>query len=138
MASTPTTLKIIFCFVIILITLVAGLIPLKVRRITQSPAFMGIANAFSAGVFIAIALMHVQPESINKYNEYMEEREEHEEHEEEHEHEEEEEGHSHGEFPVPQILIFAGYALILIIDRVLFDTHGLMDEEQHHKEIDKQ
>lgn len=50
-------------------------------------------------------------------------------------------GHSDGKapFPLPYILVFAGYTFILIIDRVMFDSHALFehgDEESHghHKE----
>ncbi len=36
---------------------------------------MGVANAFAAGLFISIALIHVQPEYIIMYNDYMSEEE---------------------------------------------------------------
>jgi len=41
-------------------------------------------------------------------------------------------------FPLPEILVFAGYTIILIIDKVLFDTHALFDhdheDENEHAE----
>ena len=32
-------------------------------------------------------------------------------------------------FPLPELLIFCGYTFILIIDKVLFDTHALFDHD---------
>ena len=36
-------------------------------------------------------------------------------------------------FPMPFFLLVAGYSLILVIDKVLFDTHAILghDEEEH-------
>jgi hypothetical protein len=33
-------------------------------------------------------------------------------------------------FPLPYFLAFVGYTLILIIDKVMFDTHALFDDHQ--------
>lgn len=137
--STPAIIKLVFCFVIVLLTIISSLIPIKVKRITQSPAIMGLANSFAAGLFIAIALIHVQPESIAMYTAYMEKLEAEEESGDEHnDHDhrmlqEEEEGHNHSTLPLPQIMLFVGYTLILLVDRVLFDTHGMLDAEEHHR-----
>jgi hypothetical protein len=32
-------------------------------------------------------------------------------------------------FPLPELLIFCGYTIILIIDKVLFDTHALFEND---------
>ena len=32
-------------------------------------------------------------------------------------------------FPLPELMIFSGYTIILIIDKVLFDTHALFDHD---------
>ena len=34
-------------------------------------------------------------------------------------------------FPLPELLIFVGYTIILIIDKVLFDTHALFADDEH-------
>ena len=39
-----------------------GMIPVKVKSFRESTNILAIANAFSGGVFIAIALMHIMPE----------------------------------------------------------------------------
>jgi hypothetical protein len=45
-------------------------------------------------------------------------------------------------FPLPFVLVFAGYSFILIIDRVMFDSHALFEhgDEGHghgHDEEDR-
>jgi hypothetical protein len=60
--------------------------------------------------------------------------------------------HGGGEaiFPLPFVLVFAGYSFILIIDRVMFDSHALFEHghgdeekghghghEDHHEQIKK-
>jgi zinc transporter 1/2/3 len=42
--------------------LIMGMIPIKSKTFRESPRILGVANAFSGGVFLAIALMHILPE----------------------------------------------------------------------------
>jgi hypothetical protein len=35
-------------------------------------------------------------------------------------------------FPVPYLLYFVGYTFILIVDRVVFDSHALFDDDHGH------
>ena len=35
-------------------------------------------------------------------------------------------------FPLPELLIFCGYTIILLIDKVLFDTHALFEHGDEH------
>jgi len=55
-------LKIIFMIIALLEALIMGVIPVKAKSFKESPRCLGIANAFSGGVFIAIAVMHIMPE----------------------------------------------------------------------------
>ena len=98
---------IIACFVE---SMISGLIPVFVKSCSESPKILGIANSFAAGVFMAISLCHITPEMIETWGEIC--------------------GNEDREkiFPLPEVLIFVGYALILIIDKVLFDTHALFDD----------
>jgi len=41
---------------------ILGVIPIKSSKFRESPMVLGIANAFSGGVFLAIAFMHIMPE----------------------------------------------------------------------------
>jgi len=98
------------CFIAIafLEALIMGLIPVKSKRFRESPAILGIANAFSGGVFLAIALMHIMPEQVEAYEEVGE-----------------------VDFPMPFLILVIGYTLILIIDKVLFDTHDIFETHEH-------
>ena len=54
--------KLVFIVLAFLEALLAGLIPVKVKSFSESPKILGIANSFSGGIFIAIALLHIMPE----------------------------------------------------------------------------
>lgn len=117
--------QITFICVIYIMAFVAGILPNVIPWCKKSTNVLGIANAFSGGVFLAIAFMHILPEVASGYAEYIEE------HEAEEEADHEEEGHDHGGFPLPFALVFVGYAFILLIDKVIFDTHSLVGEHHH-------
>ena len=87
--------------------LIGGLVPTWVEGCRTNPAIFGIANAFSAGVFMSISLMHIMPEEIEGWKGWI---------------------GSNEPFPLPECLCFAGYTLLLILDKVLFDSHALFDE----------
>ena len=56
------TLKIIFIILAFIEAAALGIIPIKSSKFRESPMVLGIANAFSGGVFLAIAFMHIMPE----------------------------------------------------------------------------
>jgi zinc transporter 1/2/3 len=56
------TMKIIFIFVIFAVGLGSGILPAKIERVGKNKTFVSMANAFSGGLFLAIALVHVLPE----------------------------------------------------------------------------
>jgi len=127
-SSTVTIVQIIFIVAIALMAFIAGVLPTKIPWCKNSVNVLGIANAFSGGVFLAIAFMHIMPEVSENYNEYLEDHE--------HEHEDELGPLRHGgdddHFPLPFALFFIGYAFILLIDKVVFDTHSLVDGHGGH------
>ena len=63
--------KIIFIFVIFAIALGFGVLPAKVKSCGRNPKFMSMANSFSGGLFLAIALIHILPDVIKEYTEYL-------------------------------------------------------------------
>ena len=65
-------LKIVFIFVIFAISLVFGILPAKVKKCGRNPKFMSMANAFSGGLFLAIALVHILPDVVREYGEWVE------------------------------------------------------------------
>ena len=150
-------IKIVVIFVIFGVAVLAGILPIKVKRCRESKTFMSMANAFSGGLFLAIALVHILPEVIEQYNDLMKKDEDvkvgleiplhlqagallvqHLSHfhlllngtlfdSESEPYTHPSLGHSDGKapFPLPYILVFTGYTFILIIDRVMFDSHAL-------------
>lgn len=107
-SSTVFWTKIGFIIVSFLEAAIAGMIPTWSPSCRESPKILGIANSFAAGVFLAIALMHITPEMIATWAEISGAEE---------------------PFPLPEVLIFLGYTIILVIDKVLFDTHALFDHD---------
>jgi zinc transporter 1/2/3 len=106
---------------------------------------MSLANAFSGGLFLAIALIHLLPETAHEYEHYLE-----------HINEETHalqtlinsgslqdssgrkfewtkppivslHGDGHGAFPLPYLLAFIGYAFILLLDKVAFNHHDYLN-----------
>lgn len=123
--------KICFIFVIFGIALGFGVLPAKVKSCGRNPRFMSMANSFSGGLFLAIALIHILPDVIKDYEEYL---------------------HpdpptvmtysksgrpklTHGdggaEIPLPFMLVFCGYTFILLVDKVMFDSHALFGGHDH-------
>lgn len=70
---------------------------------------MGAANSFSGGVFLAICTMHIMPEQTESWDEYKTEND------------------VDSNLPLPFALLVGGYTLILVLDRVLFESH----DDQH-------
>ncbi len=93
---------------------------------------MSMANAFSGGLFLAIALVHILPDAVKEWAEWNEpphptttnltvERKL---------------GHGDDDdepFPLPFILVFCGYTFILLVDKVMFDSHALFDHGHGHR-----
>ena len=94
----------------------AGIFPTYSKKCRDSPKILGIANAFAAGVFMGIAFLHILPEEIEIWNEIWIANGK----------------DDHHVLPLPTILLIAGYTLILIIDKVLFDTHSMFQHDDNH------
>ena len=94
-----------------------GNIPTWSKSFRTNVAVMGIANSFAAGVFLAIALVHIMPEQTNGYIELKKEK-----------------GGPAAEdeefFPLPEFLMFLGYTFILVVDKVMFDSSALFAKEE--------
>ncbi len=57
------SLKIAYIFIITLVPYIA-LIPALSDRCKDSAKTLGVMNAFSGGVFLSMALIHILPESV--------------------------------------------------------------------------
>lgn len=102
-----------------------GLIPLRIPTSKNSKVILSYLNTFSAGIFIAMALLHMLPEANNIYLEWIKGLHDAEEAAEEHEEGEEEDHDEHGEgegeeaFPLPFTMVIFGFILVLLLDRVI-------------------
>ena len=68
MSLEPTTIaKLVFIAIILLIAMGAGLAPMKIKGCKSNQKILGIANSFSGGVFLAIAFVHILPETCDMY-----------------------------------------------------------------------
>ena len=91
----------------------------------RSVTFLGIANAFAGGIFLAISPMHILPEAIEAYEKYYEPVPEYDSDGYRLRHEE------HGWETFPYLMYFVGYFIILMVDKVIFDTHSLAGDHGH-------
>lgn len=93
----------------------SGIFPTISKGCRESPKILGVANAFSAGVFLAIALIHILPEEVEGWDNIMTEK------------------GIDDPFPLPYLMVFLGYTLILILEKVLFDKpnfdQAIVDEK---------
>ena len=128
-----TIMKLKIALIVILFCIVyLGLIPAYSKYCRSSKLALSLMNCFAGGVFLAMAFIHILPESVESYNAEMEKRAEAAEAAEalasnktataaagadKHEH--------HADFfPLPYLLFFIGYCLVLLIDRVFAGEHG--------------
>ena len=65
-------MKLCFIPLIFCVALGFGILPAKVERCGKNPKFMSMANSFSGGLFLAIALVHILPDVVKDWNEYNE------------------------------------------------------------------
>jgi zinc transporter 1/2/3 len=103
--SSLLVYKLLFIVAIFGIAFLCGVLPAKMAALrgAGNSRLMGLANSFSGGLFLAIALVHILPECIHEY---------------ENMNHTEEEGEDHHN-ALPFLLTLAGYTFILFIDRVL-------------------
>lgn len=103
-------------FVIFTLTL-TGILPIKFKALKKSESALSYLNCFSAGMFLAIALIHMMPEAVESYDEYSKEME------------------MTRPFPIPFACMFCGYLIVLLVDQVIM--HKLVDlhvGHHHHNE----
>ena len=145
--SAETVCKLVFIVFILVLTLASSLAPMKVRGCKTNQKLLGILNSFSGGVFLAIAFVHILPETSNLYYQSKLERLLQKQHAiapalnsdrselsnlvtqdeintiiEEYQ----------SSFPLPYLLVVFGYAFILLIDRVIIDSHSMGPADGHN------
>ncbi len=122
--------KAMFCIGCFFLAFLAGLVPVFFNACKNSKTIFSVANSFAGGVFIAIAFMHIMPEAMEMWEHFLEHDHDHDDDDHDHDH-----AFTHGDgdepFPLPFALLIAGYTLILLIDKILFDPHKMMGDHGH-------
>ena len=101
---------------------IAGWIPTIWTSCRESPKILGIANSFACGLFLAISILHITPEEVHNW-EYLDRNS----------HKDPNAGEGDARipndkiFPLPELMVFFGYTIILIMDKVLFDSKALFE-----------
>lgn len=116
-------IKILSIIVISIITIVFGFFPrvFKNSRLSKSThnKILGLANAFSGGIFIGIAFFHLLPEASEAFRSYFKGLDP---------------KNKFKNFPFQFCFAFVAYALILFIEKIAFDSHSLIDHEHKNDE----
>ena len=107
---TLLTIKVVAGLVILGIGVLGGIIPLIVAKHHTSRRFFSLGNALAGGIFLGVGFMHLLPEANEVLSELI-------------------------DYPLAPLLAAAGVALLLWIDRVLFETArgSTTDESGEHK-----
>ena len=108
-ATTLLIIKISFIVFIFFLAIGSGMLPLKLQAFKNSSTAIGLANSFSGGLFLSIALFHVLPDVSERFFVSVQ-------------------PDTGINAPLPFILIFLGYTIVLTVDRVMFDSHALFDD----------
>lgn len=118
---------------LIVITILFGILPLKIRSFRQNWLLLSLSNCFSGGLFIAIGLIHILPEA----HELLEGSHDH-----DHDHDfdysnllssKQSLGHlKHGShaFPLSYFISLISFSVILLIDKIIFNNSDLAEDEQ--------
>ena len=102
-------IKILSIVVFLLMALGFGVMPYFIVKCRTSTKFLSISNAFAGGLFLGIGLFHVLPES----NEML--------------------SKSIKDVPLAFFCAFLSYALILFVEKVIFNSHSLLHGHDHSK-----
>jgi len=105
-------LKIGSIVVFLAMAIAFGVMPHFIKKCRTSTKFLGIANAFSGGLFLGIGLFHVLPESAEMLADLS-------------------------EMPVAYFCAFLSYALILFVEKVAFNSHALLHGHDHDNKNSK-
>ena len=98
--------KVIFQIFLTALNVACWLIPLRAKKISENKFALGIANAFSGGVFLSLAFGHLIPECVSGFEGMNE--------------------------ALPYMIVLGGYLLIFFVEKVAFETDGLMQEAEEH------
>ena len=90
--------KLVATVAILAVAIVGGAIPLLMTRHHASHRFFSLGNSFSGGIFLGAGFIHLLPEAAESLEGVI-------------------------EYPLAPLLAAVGVALLLLIDRVVFEAH---------------
>lgn len=103
--------KVIFQIFLTAINVIFWLVPLRMRKFSENELGLGLANAFSGGVFLSLAFGHLIPECIHGFEGYNE--------------------------SLPFMIVLGGYLLIFFVEKVAFDTDTLLSDTSEESKGDQ-
>lgn len=98
-----------------------GLIPKKVNWCTKSVLPLSFLNCFASGIFLAMAVIHIAPESVDKWDLWLAEN-----------------CYEEGGFPLPYLGFLIGYVLILLFDKVIAGEYHIHEDKNKVQDISSQ
>ena len=105
MITSLFAIKVVAALAILVMGIVGGIIPLLVARHDTSRRFMSMGNALAGGIFLGAGFMHLLPEAGEALEELI-------------------------DYPLAPLLAAVGVLVLLLIDRVLFETNRSQNLEQ--------
>ena len=66
--DSTLVLKLAVLLPVFLLTFFSGYIPIRSKRFKSNEKLIGLTSSFSGGVFLAIALIHIIPETTHLYH----------------------------------------------------------------------
>ena len=98
-------IKIVATVAILAVAVVGGAIPVLMTRHEASHRFFSLGNSLSGGIFLGAGFIHLLPEAAESLEGVV-------------------------EYPLAPLLAAVGVVLLLLIDRVVFQTQGSVNQEQ--------
>lgn len=112
--------KIIGILSIFVETAIFVLFPILNAKFKGNLTLMGLANSFSAGLFLAAGLFHILPDSVEVFEKATKENGR---------------GEDEDSFPWPYLCLVLSFSLVFLVDKVLLNSHEMMHGHGHsHQE----
>lgn len=97
--------KIVAVVSILAVGILGGIIPLLAARQRESHRFLSLGNSLAGGIFLGVGFIHLLPEAGEVFEEIF-------------------------EYPLAPLLAAVGVGVLLLIDRVLFETYTQPSQDQ--------
>ena len=101
-------IKLLTMLIMFIMIMITGNLPLRLKSFKSNQMVLSLSSAFSGGLFLAVGVIHLLPESNEKFESYF--------------------NHEDGKFPWAFAITIMSFALILFIEKVATDHH---DHDNH-------